>query len=81
MQSDYIKPNREERLEKLKQDFKTPFSPPDDEDNHMPTDYPARDATIDSTEWYQEGFAETSAAQSSRQLKRDSLPPGFIQDK
>ena len=79
MLADYIKPNWEERLEKLEQAFQTPFSPPDDVSNNLPLDYPTKDSKIDSTEWYQEGYTQTTTAQSTSNVERDSFAAGFIQ--
>ena len=72
MQSVDIEPNKEERLEKLKQDFEKPFSPPVDIKEVLPKDYPELDTGIDAHEWYDEGAsgaAEITVPPRGRVLK------------
>jgi hypothetical protein len=62
MQSVDIEPNREERLEKLEQDFEKPFSPPTDIKELVSKDYPSLDTGVDGHEWYDAGGSTASAA-------------------
>jgi len=62
MQSVDIEPNKEERLEKLAQDFGTPFSPPVDIKELIPKDYPSLDTGVDEDEWYNAGATIASVA-------------------
>ena len=62
MQSVDIEPNSEERLEKLDQDFETPFSPPADIKELITKDYPSLDTGIDEHEWYDSGATIASSA-------------------
>ena len=55
MQSLDIEPNEEERLEKLDQDYDTPFSAPSDIKELIPKDYPSLDTGVDRHEWYDVG--------------------------
>ncbi|MBI2009478.1 hypothetical protein HYS84_03700 [Candidatus Saccharibacteria bacterium] len=59
MQSVDIEPNKEEKLEKLEQDWDKPFSPPAlvEERERLPKNHPALDTGIDAHEWYDEGRA------------------------
>jgi len=57
-----IKPNQEEKLEKLPQDFDKPFSPPADIKETIPIDYPMLDTGIDEDEWYNAGASIASVA-------------------
>lgn len=62
MQSVDIEPNKEERLEKLEQDFEKPFSPPVDIKELIPKDYPSLDTNVDEHEWYDVGATIASGA-------------------
>lgn len=42
---------------RLINDFSSPFSEPDDQEDHLPLDHPATDTGIDSHELYDEGLA------------------------
>lgn len=57
MQSLDMKPNTEEKLERLRQDFDKPFSPPLEMRELLPRDHPSLDTGIDAHEWYDEGAA------------------------
>lgn len=62
MRSVDIEPNKEEKLEKLSQDFEKPFSPPYDVKEIIPKDYPLLDTDVDEHEWYNSGATIASAA-------------------
>lgn len=62
MQSVDIEPNKEERLEKLPQDFDKPFCPPSDIKEKIPKDYPSLDTNVDEHEWYDAGATIASMA-------------------
>ena len=62
MRSLDIEPNREERLEKLDQDFEKPFSPPVDIKELISKDYPSLDTGVDEHEWYDVGATIASGA-------------------
>jgi len=49
-------PTEEERLQELAEDNGTPFQPASD-DAGIPSDHPATDTNIDSTELYNEGVS------------------------
>ena len=70
MQSVDIEPNKEEKLEKLEQDWDKQFSPPSqiEERERLPKNHPALDTGIDAHEWYDEGRA--GAAEVSDTPKR-----------
>ena len=63
MHSVDIEPNKEEKLEKLAQDFAKPFSPPFDIAEHIPKDYPSLDTNVDEHEWYDAGATVSSVAE------------------
>lgn len=77
MQGDDIEPNKEEKQEKLDQDFDRPFAAPSDASNNVPKDYPTNDTDIDETEWYQEGGASASSTEFPTRTHREHLPNGF----
>ena len=66
MQSVDIEPNKEERLEKLAQDFEKPFNLPVDIKELIPKDYPSLDTGIDEDEWYNAGATIASVADIMR---------------
>lgn len=78
MQTDYIEPNKEEKEEKLPEDYETPFSPPQDMPNNVPKDYPTKDTDMDETEWYQNGGAVASSTEFPKRVKRERPPKGFV---
>ncbi len=55
MQSVDIEPNKEEKLEKLNQDYDKPFSPPVDIKELISKDHPSLDSGVDEHEWYDVG--------------------------
>lgn len=57
-----IEPNKEERQEKLDQDFDRPFCPPWDVKECIPNDFPSLDTGIDLHEWYDEGRSAAAEA-------------------
>lgn len=57
-----IEPNKEEKLEKLSQDFEKPFCPPRDVREIVSKDYPTLDTGIDVHEWYDSGATIASMA-------------------
>lgn len=67
MQSLDDNPNKEEKEEKLDQDFQTPFSEPDDipGQGKVPRDHPTLDTDVDEDEWYGEGRADASGSDAS----------------
>lgn len=67
------KPNKEEKKEKLKQDYETPFSEPDDipRSRVLPPDHPLLDSNLDEDEWYSEG--RDAAAGNTQAPKRKRL--------
>ncbi len=78
MQTDYIGPNKEEKREKLAEDYETPFSPPLDMPDAVPVDYPTKDTDMDSTEWYQSGGGAASNTQFPKRVLRSKPPIGFV---
>lgn len=60
MQSVDIEPNKEEKLEKLNQDYDKPFSPPVDIKELISKDHPSLDSGIDEHEWYDVGATVAS---------------------
>lgn len=78
MQTDYIRPNKEEKREKLPGDYETPFSPPLDVPDNVPNDYPTKDTDMDSMEWYQNGGAVASGAEFPKRVKKAKVPKGFV---
>lgn len=61
-----IEPNQEEKLEKLSQDFDSPFSPPTDIKELIPKDYPSLDDGVDVDEWYNSGATIASLSYLTR---------------
>lgn len=80
MQSVDIEPNKEERLEKLTQDFEKPFCPPSDIREKIPKDYPLLDTNVDEHEWYDAGATIASVADiiRNRMVLRYRRPHKFI---
>lgn len=62
MHSVDIEPNKEERLEKLEQDFDKPFCPPTDIREAIPKNHPSLDTGVDEHEWYDVGATIASVA-------------------
>lgn len=60
MQSLDMEPNKEEKLEKLDQDYDKPFSPPADIRELISKDYPSLDTGVDEHEWYDAGATVAS---------------------
>jgi len=55
-----MKPNDEEKQEKLPNDFSTPFSPPSGIQDNTDDTHPQADTNIDSQERYDEGISGAS---------------------
>lgn len=60
-----MKPNDEEKLEKLDQDYDTPFSFPPDAVGKIAKDHPTTDDQLDSDELYNAGLSVAAGIDES----------------
>lgn len=66
-----MEPNDEEKLEKLDQDYDTPYSLPFDSTGKIAKDHPTTDDQMDSDELYNAGLSVTAGVDESEADKTD----------